>query len=170
MRSAYEVDCGPCDVNGSATHPKRICSIRCWVGVGDWFLRFRLCRPAGPQFGQLLHDTWTNPGPLAVPGPPDVPGPLALEGEGAALAFVTDFLAKSRVSWLSVAEYSDMAKPVQKIILGASRDIPFNKLVLSQFDVRRLKTGVSVEDLAENVPACRPASTGSVPRLQGLAR
>ena len=37
------------------------------------------------------------------------------------------------------------------IRLSASRDIPFNKLVLSQSNVRRLKAGVSVEDLAEDI-------------------
>ncbi|MBL6653698.1 MAG: ParB N-terminal domain-containing protein [Reyranella sp.] len=44
-----------------------------------------------------------------------------------------------------------MAKAVQKIILSASRDIPFNKLVLSQSNVRRLKAGVSIEDLAQDI-------------------
>jgi ParB family transcriptional regulator, chromosome partitioning protein len=44
-----------------------------------------------------------------------------------------------------------MAKAVQKITLSASRDIPFNKLVLSNFNVRRLKAGVSIEDLAEDI-------------------
>ena len=44
-----------------------------------------------------------------------------------------------------------MAKAVQKIILSASRDIPFNKLVLSQSNVRRLKAGVLIEDLAEDI-------------------
>ncbi len=44
-----------------------------------------------------------------------------------------------------------MAKAVQKIILSASRDIPFNKLVLSQSNVRRLQAGVSIEDLAEDI-------------------
>ncbi|ODT23853.1 MAG: DNA-binding protein [Hyphomicrobium sp. SCN 65-11] len=44
-----------------------------------------------------------------------------------------------------------MAKAVQKIILSASRDIPFNKLVLSQSNVRRLKSGVSIEDLADDI-------------------
>jgi ParB-like chromosome segregation protein Spo0J len=44
-----------------------------------------------------------------------------------------------------------MAKAVQKIILSASRDIPFNKLVLSQSNVRRRKAGVSIEDLAEDI-------------------
>ena len=38
-----------------------------------------------------------------------------------------------------------------KIVLSASRDIPFNKLVLSQANVRRIKVGVSVEDLAEDI-------------------
>lgn len=39
----------------------------------------------------------------------------------------------------------------QKIVLGASRDIPFNKLVLSQSNVRRVKAGISVEELAEDI-------------------
>src|SRR5229473_2349902 len=44
-----------------------------------------------------------------------------------------------------------MAKAVQKITLSPSRDIPFNKLVLSQSNVRRLKAGVSIEELAEDI-------------------
>ncbi|MDP3746346.1 MAG: ParB/RepB/Spo0J family partition protein, partial [Phenylobacterium sp.] len=40
---------------------------------------------------------------------------------------------------------------VQKIVLSASRDIPFNKLVLSQSNVRRVKAGVSIEELAEDI-------------------
>ena len=44
-----------------------------------------------------------------------------------------------------------MAKAVQKITLSASRDIPFNKLLLSQANVRRLKAGVSIEELAEDI-------------------
>jgi ParB family transcriptional regulator, chromosome partitioning protein len=44
-----------------------------------------------------------------------------------------------------------MANNVQKITLSGSRDIPFNKLVLSQSNVRRIKAGVSVEELAEDI-------------------
>jgi ParB family transcriptional regulator, chromosome partitioning protein len=44
-----------------------------------------------------------------------------------------------------------MTKPVQKITLSPSRDIPFDKLVLSQSNVRRIKAGVSVEELAEDI-------------------
>ena len=44
-----------------------------------------------------------------------------------------------------------MATAVQKIILSSSRDIPFNKLVLSQSNVRRVKAGVSIEDLAVSI-------------------
>ena len=44
-----------------------------------------------------------------------------------------------------------MANAVQKIVLSASRDIPFNKLVLSQSNVRRLKAGISIEELAEDI-------------------
>ncbi|SEO22671.1 chromosome partitioning protein, ParB family [Gemmobacter aquatilis] len=46
-----------------------------------------------------------------------------------------------------------MAKAVQKVTLSPSRDIPFDKLVLSQSNVRRIKAGVSVEELAEDIPA-----------------
>ena len=35
-----------------------------------------------------------------------------------------------------------MANAVQKFTLSASRDIPFNKLTLSQANVRRVKAGV----------------------------
>ena len=44
-----------------------------------------------------------------------------------------------------------MAKTAQKIQLSASRDIPFNKLALSQSNVRRIKAGVSIEELAEDI-------------------
>jgi len=44
-----------------------------------------------------------------------------------------------------------MATAVQKIKLSPSRDIPFNKLVLSQSNVRRVKAGISVDQLAESI-------------------
>ena len=44
-----------------------------------------------------------------------------------------------------------MATAVQKITQSSSRDIPFNKLVLSQSNVRRIKAGVSIEDLATSI-------------------
>lgn len=44
-----------------------------------------------------------------------------------------------------------MATAVQKITLSASRDIPFDKLVLSQTNVRRTKAGVSIDELAEDI-------------------
>jgi ParB family chromosome partitioning protein len=44
-----------------------------------------------------------------------------------------------------------MAKAVQKITLSASRDIPFDRLVLSQSNVRRVKAGVSIEELAADI-------------------
>lgn len=39
----------------------------------------------------------------------------------------------------------------QKITLSASRDIPLNKLVLSQSNGRHVKAGVSIEELAEDI-------------------
>jgi ParB family chromosome partitioning protein len=44
-----------------------------------------------------------------------------------------------------------MTSAVSKIKLSPSRDIPFNKLVLSQSNVRRVKTGVSIDQLAESI-------------------
>lgn len=44
-----------------------------------------------------------------------------------------------------------MTKAIQKITLSPSRDIPFNKLVLSQSNVRHVKAGISIEQLAESI-------------------
>jgi ParB family transcriptional regulator, chromosome partitioning protein len=44
-----------------------------------------------------------------------------------------------------------MAKAAQKITLSSSRDIPFDKLVLSQSNVRRVQAGVSIEVLAASI-------------------
>src|SRR5882724_1543340 len=44
-----------------------------------------------------------------------------------------------------------MAKATPKITLSASRDIPFNQLVLSQSNVRRIKRGQTIEDLAVDI-------------------
>ncbi|WP_175546791.1 ParB/RepB/Spo0J family partition protein, partial [Natronohydrobacter thiooxidans] len=44
-----------------------------------------------------------------------------------------------------------MAKSASKITLSVSKDIPFDKLMLSQSNVRRIKAGVSVEELAEDI-------------------
>ncbi|EIM72223.1 ParB domain-containing protein nuclease [Nitratireductor aquibiodomus RA22] len=44
-----------------------------------------------------------------------------------------------------------MATAAKKIALSSSRDIPFNKLVLSQSNVRRVKAGVSIEELAADI-------------------
>lgn len=44
-----------------------------------------------------------------------------------------------------------MAKALPKISLNESRDIPFNKLILSQSNVRRIKFGVTIVDLADDI-------------------
>ena len=46
---------------------------------------------------------------------------------------------------------SHQKKPVQKITLSSSRDIPFDKLLLSQSNVRHIKAGISIEELAEDI-------------------
>jgi ParB family chromosome partitioning protein len=45
-----------------------------------------------------------------------------------------------------------MATAVQKITLSSSQDIPFNKLVLSQLNVRRVKVGAILAKLLERYP------------------
>ncbi|WP_188717059.1 ParB/RepB/Spo0J family partition protein [Paracoccus acridae] len=44
-----------------------------------------------------------------------------------------------------------MAKAISPITLASARDIPFDKLVLSQSNVRRIKSGMSLEDLAQSI-------------------
>jgi hypothetical protein len=48
-----------------------------------------------------------------------------------------------------------------KIVLSASRDIPLHKLVLSQANVRRIKAGVSIGELAEAWGAAGHAGPGA---------
>jgi ParB family chromosome partitioning protein len=48
-------------------------------------------------------------------------------------------------------EIANMASAVLKISLSPSRDIPFNKLVLSQSNVRQVKAGLSIDQLAESI-------------------
>ena len=57
-----------------------------------------------------------------------------------------------------------MATAVQKITLSSSRDIPFNKLVLSQSNVRRVKAGVSIDDLAASIARRSSAVTAGLRR------
>ncbi len=42
-----------------------------------------------------------------------------------------------------------------KVALNTARDIPFNKLVLSQNNVRRIKDGVSIEHLSDDIDSVR---------------
>ena len=72
------------------------------------------------------------------------------ESERKAGFFVTGWRSRESLSAARRGE-SDMATAIQKITLSASRDIPFNKLVLSQANVRRVKAGVSIEELAEDI-------------------
>jgi ParB family chromosome partitioning protein len=44
-----------------------------------------------------------------------------------------------------------MAKANQKIVINQSENIPFNQIDLSQKNVRRVKNGVSIEDLADDI-------------------
>ena len=43
------------------------------------------------------------------------------------------------------------SKSLPKLVLSSSRDIPFSQLVLSQKNVRRVKAGLSIEDLADDI-------------------
>ena len=46
---------------------------------------------------------------------------------------------------------SHQKKSVQKITLSSSRDVPFDELLPSQSNVRRIRAGVSIEELAEDI-------------------
>ena len=50
-----------------------------------------------------------------------------------------------------MAKTKSKMKPTATLALSASRDIPFDKLVLSQSNVRQVKAGVSIEELAEDI-------------------
>lgn len=43
------------------------------------------------------------------------------------------------------------SRALPKLVLSSSLDIPFNQLVLSQKNVRRVKAGLSIEDLADDI-------------------
>lgn len=47
-----------------------------------------------------------------------------------------------------------MVKSTQNVTLSPSRDIPFDKLVLTQSNVRPIRAGISVEELAEDIARC----------------
>lgn len=50
-----------------------------------------------------------------------------------------------------MAKPKQKAKPAATLALSVSRDIALNKLILSQSNVRRVKAGVSIEELAEDI-------------------
>ncbi|AGK57201.1 ParB domain-containing protein nuclease [Hyphomicrobium denitrificans 1NES1] len=83
---------------------------------------------------------------MRISGSPDI---RRSEEEGC--AGLRDGLEAERKSFGARRGDLPMATAVQKITLSSSRDIPFNKLVLSQSNVRRVKAGVSIEELAEDI-------------------
>ena len=72
------------------------------------------------------------------------------QSERAEGVFVTGLKAGREASGWPVRR-PDMAAANPKIVLSRSQDIPFNKLVLSQANVRRVKAGISIEELAEDI-------------------
>jgi ParB family chromosome partitioning protein len=50
-----------------------------------------------------------------------------------------------------MAKAKSKMKPAATLALSASREIPLDKLVLSQSNVRQIKAGVSIEELAEDI-------------------
>ena len=72
------------------------------------------------------------------------------EAEGGGEVF-DGFGGPGRGSGPPVMENLTMAKANQKIAMNPSRNIPFDKLVLSQKNVRQVKDGVSIEQLADDI-------------------
>jgi ParB family transcriptional regulator, chromosome partitioning protein len=52
---------------------------------------------------------------------------------------------------MTKSQNTSRAKSLPKLVLSSSRDIPFSQLVLSQKNVRRVKAGLSIEDLADDI-------------------
>jgi len=52
---------------------------------------------------------------------------------------------------LIIAKSNPKMKPAATLALSESRDIPLDKLVLSQSNVRQVKASVSIEELAEDI-------------------
>ena len=44
-----------------------------------------------------------------------------------------------------------MPTSTPKLVLNGARDIPFNKLVPSAANIRKVKAGISIEELAEDI-------------------
>jgi len=60
-----------------------------------------------------------------------------------------------------------MTKAARKITLCLTRDIHFDKLMLSQSNVRRITASVSVEDLAEDIAGSGLVQSLNVPLVLG---
>lgn len=77
-------------------------------------------------------------------------GPGRRESEGLAFGFVTGLQPRES---LPAARHgvTDMAKAAPKIVLSSARDIPLDLIDLSQSNVRRVKAGVSIEALADDI-------------------
>ena len=60
-----------------------------------------------------------------------------------------------------------MAKAIQKIAMNAAENIPYDKLVLSQKNVRRVKDGVSIETARRGHRQAETASEPERPPRRG---
>lgn len=70
---------------------------------------------------------------------------------GRGLPGFRDGLSRRERALAGPSRRTEMAKSANKIVLSRSQDIPFNKLVLSQANVRRVRAGLSIEELAEDI-------------------
>src|SRR3546814_1771939 len=77
-------------------------------------------------------------------------GPGRRKSEGMAFGFVTGLQPRES---LPAARHgvTDMVKAAPKIVLSGARDIPLDLIDLSQSNVRRVKAGVSIEALADDI-------------------
>src|SRR3546814_3747359 len=65
---------------------------------------------------------------------------------------------------------TDMVKAAPKIVLSGARDIPLDLIDLSQSNVRRVKAGVSIEALADDIARRGIRSEEHTSELQSLMR
>lgn len=105
---------------------------------------WRQARPSKQRTG-CIRDSRKRPGLLV-----GSPVGLTVEEE-VGRVFRDGFGGPERGSGRPVSETMAMAKTNQKITLSAAQNIPFDRLQLSQANVRQVKAGVSIEDLAADI-------------------
>jgi hypothetical protein len=115
------------------------------IEVGKYTHDYHLGRRAAGVTFRAIH-TAPRAAHAALGGQTVSAGEPRVRGKG--LSGLRDGLVAERESFGARRGENAMT---QKITLASSRDIPLNKLVVSQSNVRRVKSGISVDELAQDI-------------------